>query len=95
MNVDRFNKFLERYWDDIFKDCELKPLDDEWIGMVTKNNEMIVGYNVNDYDDTQWYYDGNILLNHNKLLDMSNLAYNESMRNYLNRKFNLNIMGVM
>lgn len=95
MNVDRFNKFLERYWDDIFKDCELKPHADGWTGMVTKNNEMIVGYNVNDYDDTQWYYDGNILLNHKRLLDMSNLAYNESMRNYLNRKFNLNIMGVM
>ena len=92
MNVDRFDKILERYWDDIFKDCELKPHADGWTGMVTKDNKMIVGY---IEEDEMWYYDGNILQLHEKVLGISLSWYKESMKNYLNRKFNLNIMEVM
>jgi hypothetical protein len=93
MNTDRFDKILEKYWDDIFKDSELKtdPIG-EWTGMFTKNNKMIVGYIDNKFE---WFYDGNILHEHYRMLGIRNLEYNESMRKYLNKKLKLNIKNVL
>lgn len=93
MNVDRFDKILERYWDDIFKDCELKtdPIG-EWTGLFTKNNKMIVGYIDNKFE---WFYDGLILHEHYKMLGIHHLEYKESMRKYLNKKLKLNIKEVL
>jgi hypothetical protein len=93
MNIDRFDKILEKYWDDIFKDSELKtdPIG-EWTGLFTKNNKMIVGYLDNKFD---WYYDGLILHEHYKILGISPSRYKESMRKYLNKKLKLNIKEVL
>ena len=96
-HINKFEQYLDKYWELIFADSYYSDnwtlSFEDWMGFVGKDDNgdeyMIVGKPKAD-ESNIWYFDGPHLGTHKDYLGIDSKEYTESMKNYLNKKFDLN-----
>lgn len=97
MTESQIDKLMKRYWDFHFDNSYLTkyktPYGSIWYSIVKEqNNEivMLVGKPTDDESNKTWFSDGTYFINGWRVFSIEPKEFNESMRRYIIRKFNIN-----
>lgn len=92
----KINDFLNHIFKEIFDNATLGYYNDEfdiWYGFINKNGNFIVGYA--DNENNQWYYDGPVFSIYYKLFGVKKGEFDDKLKEYLNKTYNLDIHYIM
>lgn len=100
MDEKILDRIAKRYFDSKFEDAVIrhgKTSDpsgyDRWFGFFV-DEELILGYNVDDTENS-WFYNGQYFLNGHDFFDVSVREFSKAMERYLNKKYpKMGIFGI-
>jgi hypothetical protein len=102
MTYEQIDKIMKPYWIEKFSGCVLdeRYIDSSiniWYGLYNEKGELVIGTlkNCPTWDLDVWYYDGKFFSYHNTFFDLTISEFNQSMKRYLIKTYNLKIKNVL
>jgi hypothetical protein len=102
MTYEQIDKIMKPYWIEKFSGCVLdeRPNDsssDIWYGLYNEKGELVIGTikNPPTWDLDVWFHDGKFFSHHNTFFDLTISEFNQSMKRYLIKTYNLKIKDVL
>lgn len=102
MTYEQIDKIMKHYWIEKFSGCVLdeRYIDSSiniWYGLYNQKGELVIGTLKNSppWDIDVWYYDGKFFSYHNTFFDLTISEFNQSMKRYLIKTYNLKIKNVL
>jgi hypothetical protein len=101
LTPNQIDRVMKPYWDEHFDNSRLSEINfdgEKWFGL-TKNDSdgvliMLVGHPLKR-ENEMWYCDGPSFRGGESLFGIDRYDFNQSMKRYLNKKFDVQISDVM